>query len=67
MFRRTEIVYSKPISFSELGFSDGGRDEYQQATEKVFNEILNNADFASLPDYDPKNDPINNKKRKKRK
>ena len=67
LFRRTEIVYGKPISFSELGFSYGGRDEYQQATEKVFNEILNNADFASLPDYDPKNDPINNKKRKKRK
>ncbi len=67
VFRRTHIIYGKPVSFSQLGFENGGRDEYQQATEKVFAEIIKNADFSSLPDYDPAKDPINKKKRKKRK
>lgn len=65
LFRRTEIIYGKPIKYSELGFTGGGRDEYAAATEKIFSRIIElGTQFKSLPDYDPKNDRINKKKRK---
>ena len=65
LFRRTEIIYGKPIKYSELGFTDGGRDEYAAATEKIFSRVIElGTQFKSLPDYDPKNDPIKKKKRK---
>lgn len=67
LFRRTQVIYGKPISFSSLGFDKGGREEYQAATEKVFAEIIKSADFSSLPDYDPAKDQINKKKRKRKK
>ena len=66
IFRRTEVIFGKPFSYSELGFKDGGRDEYAKATELVFNEVVKNGDFSSLPDYDPTLDRVKNKKRKKR-
>ena len=53
LFRRTDIIYGKPIKYSELGFSEGGRDEYARATELIYNSIVSLGDFASLPDYDP--------------
>lgn len=65
LFRRTEIIYGKPIKYSELGFTGGGRDEYAAATEKIFSRVIElGTQFKSLPDYDPKNDPIKKKKRK---
>ena len=65
LFRRTEIIYGKPIKYSELGFTDGGRDEYAAATEKIFSRVIElGTQFKSLPDYDPKNDRIKKKKRK---
>lgn len=66
LFRRTEIIYGKPIRYSSLGFTEGGRDEYNAATQMIFDEIIKMGDFSSLPAYDPANDPIK-KKRKKRK
>lgn len=66
LFRKTEIIYGKPIKYDALGFDEGGRDEYTKATQKVFDEVVSLGDFSSLPDYDPAKDPIN-KKRKKRK
>lgn len=65
LFRRTEIIYGKPIKYSELGFTGGGRDEYAAATEKIFSRVIElGTQFKTLPDYDPKNDRIKKKKRK---
>ena len=67
LFRKTEIIYGKPIKFDSLGFNEGGRDEYTKATEKVFSEIVSLGDFSALPDYDPAKDVINKKHDKRRK
>ena len=40
VFKKTEIFYGKPISYAELGFKNGGNDEYKAASEKIFDEIL---------------------------
>ena len=40
IFKRTEIFYGSPIKNAELGFTTGGKDEYEAATEKIFGEIL---------------------------
>ena len=65
LFRKTEIIYGKPIKYSELGFTDGGREEYAAATEKIFGQVIElGTQFKSLPDYDPKKDRIKKKKRK---
>ncbi len=67
IFKRTEIIYGKPISYSSLGFKDGGRDEYAAATDKIFGEVISlGTQFHSLSDYDPKNDKITKKQRRKR-
>lgn len=66
LFRKTEIIFGKPIKYASLGFNEGGRDEYTLATQKVFDEVCALGDFSSLPAYDPSKDPIK-KKRKKRK
>ena len=65
LFRKTEIIYGKPIKYSELGYTDGGREEYAAATEKIFDQVIElGTQFKSLPDYDPKKDRIKKKKRK---
>ena len=65
LFRKTEIIYGKPVKYSELGFCDGGRDEYAAATEKIFGQVIElGTQFKSLPDYDPNKDRIKKKKRK---
>lgn len=40
IFRKTEIFYGKPIKNSELGFVNGHADEYNNAAELVFKELL---------------------------
>ena len=40
IFKRIEIFYGKPIKNSDLGFTKGGSDEYEAATEKIFDAIL---------------------------
>lgn len=40
IFKKIEIIYGKPIKNSELGFVNGGNDEYKAATDKIFDEIL---------------------------
>ena len=67
LFRRTEVIFGKAYSYEDLGFVNGGREEYARATEMVFSDITKLADFSSLPDYDPSLDKLNNKKSKKRK
>lgn len=69
LFRKTEVIFGKPIKYDALGFSQGGRDEYASATKLAFDRVIEMADYSSLPDYDPENDKISKKqnKRKKRK
>ena len=40
IFKRVEIFYGKPIKNSELGFKNGGSDEYKYATEIIFAKLL---------------------------
>lgn len=37
---RIEVVFGKPIKNFELGFVNGGTDEYKAATDKIFGEVL---------------------------
>lgn len=67
LFKRTEIIYGKPFSYTDLGFDKGGREEYERATNMIFSEIIRLGDLNTLPDYDPKKDKRNKKKRRKRK
>jgi 1-acyl-sn-glycerol-3-phosphate acyltransferase len=47
--RKIEIVFGKPIKYSELGFVNGGSDEYKAATDKIFAEILKLGGYDALP------------------
>ncbi len=40
IFKRVHIFYGAPIKNSELGFKNGGSDEYKAATEFIFGKIL---------------------------
>ena len=48
--RKIEIIFGKPIKYSELGFVNGGAEEYAAATKKIFGEVL------KLGGYTPKDD-----------
>ena len=65
LFKRVEVIFGRPISYSELGFNEGGRDEYLAATEKIFKEICALGDYSSLPAYDASKDKIKKKKKRK--
>jgi 1-acyl-sn-glycerol-3-phosphate acyltransferase len=39
-FKKTEIFYGSPIKNADFGFKNGGKDEYDAATEMIFGEIL---------------------------
>jgi len=52
--RRVEVIFGKPIEYSELGFEKGGREEYTAATEKIFTEILKLGDYSYLPAFEPR-------------
>lgn len=65
LFRRTEVIFGEPIKYSELGFKDGGREEYAAATRIIFDRVCSLADFSHLLTYTPSMD-INNKRKKKR-
>lgn len=65
LFRKTEIIFGEPIKYDELGFDQGGRDEYERATNLIFEHIVNLGDYSSLPDYDPSSDKKKAKSRNK--
>lgn len=64
IFKRTEVIFGKPMSFEDLGFTDGGREEYAAATNRIFDAVVKNGDFSKLPAYDPSKDKKKSKKRK---
>ena len=37
--RKIEVIYGKPIKYSELGFEKGSIDEFKDATAKIFDEV----------------------------
>ncbi len=49
--RKVEVVFGKLIKYEELGFTDGGRDEYKAATEKIYSEVVKLGIYDSLPAY----------------
>ena len=40
LFKKSEIIFGRPIKNAELGFVNGGVDEYEAATSIIFEEIL---------------------------
>ncbi len=40
LFKKAKIIYGKPIKNSDLGFINGGNDEYIAAAEKIFREVI---------------------------
>ena len=47
--RRIEIEFGKPIKYADLGFVNGGTDEYRAATDKIFGEVLRMGGFEAEP------------------
>ena len=66
LFRRTEIIFGKPVRYASLGFEENGRDKYDIATRIAFDRVIELGDFEGLPPYDPAKDPINKKRSKRR-
>lgn len=66
LFRKTEVIFGKPIKHEALGFSEGGRDEYAAATSIAFDKVIEMGDYSHLPAYDPEKDSIKKKQAKKR-
>jgi 1-acyl-sn-glycerol-3-phosphate acyltransferase len=38
-FKKTQIIYGEVIKYEELGFTEGGKDEYERATKIIFDRI----------------------------
>ncbi len=51
--KKIEIVFGKPIKYEDLGFAEGGRDEYKAAANKIFDAVCNLGIYSSLPAYLP--------------
>ena len=43
--RRTDIVYGKPLSFEELGFESGSKEEFAEISNKIL-EIINSLSLS---------------------
>ena len=48
-FCRKDIIFGKPIPYSEFGFVNGGNEEYKAATDKMFLEVVKLGGFDALP------------------
>lgn len=38
-FKKTHLYFGEPISYSELGFENGGKEEYKAAAETIFDRV----------------------------
>ena len=45
---RKEIIFGEPIPYRDLGFVNGGNEEYETATEKIFGEIIKLGGFDKM-------------------
>lgn len=50
IFKRVDIFYGKPIKNSELGFKNGGSDEYKAATALIYARLLELGGYTYDPD-----------------
>ena len=62
--RKVDVIFGKPIPYSSLGFVNGGRQEYQDATDLMFREVCALGEFDTLPTYVP---GINGERKKAKK
>ncbi len=46
---RKEIIFGKPIPYREFNFTNGGGDEYKEATDKIFAQIIKLGGFDAIP------------------
>ncbi len=44
--RRIEVIFGKPVKYEELGFKNGGSEEYKAATDIIFGRILELGGYA---------------------
>lgn len=47
LFRRVEVIFGEPMCYSELGFAEGGNEEYTAATKKAFDKVIELGGYAS--------------------
>ena len=66
LFRKIDVVFGERIENSAFNFQNGGRDEYDKATELMFDKVVELSNYGDLPSYDPRNDKHVNSARKKR-
>ncbi len=50
VFRKNHVTFGTPVTFEELGFSKGGRDEYMRASRIIFGHICAIKYGSDLPD-----------------
>ena len=49
IFRKNRVTFGKPITYDELGFTDGGKQEYENATKIIFSHICDLRETNALP------------------
>ena len=64
LFRRIDVCFGEIIPNEMLGFENGGRDEYENATRIVFDEILKLTRYSDLPEYIPETKKSKARKRR---
>ena len=65
LFKKTEVIFGEPVKYDSLGFNEGGTAEYEAATKKVFDRVIEMAEYSDLPAYDPAKDKITKKQNKR--
>ena len=66
LFRKIDVIFGEKIEYASLGFNNGGQDEYENATNVIFNEVVKLSSYSSLPSYDPEKDKHNKKPSQKK-
>ena len=66
LFRKIDVIFGKKIDNSTLGFKSGGQDEYEKATDIIFDEVVKLSSYTSLPSYNSEKDKHNKKPNQKK-
>ena len=53
-FRKTQIVFGEVIKYEELGFVNGGKEEYERATKIIYDRIMALLDKQELENKEKK-------------
>lgn len=49
IFKKTEVIFGKPIPYADLQLKSGGSEEYRSATDKIFERIVSLGGYDALP------------------